>query len=153
MREDTSIQEKELIPIRLVQAVGALLLVTLLMVGYARLSDMPLIGTPKQAPVVSQTTLEFVKKENGSVSIYNNKGEEIINSRGGPYGFIVVVYNGFMSERKKKKIETIYLSPYLPKRKAEKLIEDFGLETVIVDPLIKEYRKALIEFAQSVKSQ
>ena len=49
---------------------------------------------------------EFVKKENGSVSIYNNKGEEIINSRGGPYGFIVVVYNGFMSERKKKKIET-----------------------------------------------
>ena len=55
------------------------------MVGYARLSDMPLIGTPKQAPVVSQTTLEFVKKENGSVSIYNNKGE-IINSRGGPYG-------------------------------------------------------------------
>ena len=76
MREETSIQEKELIPIRLVQAVGALLLVTLLMVGYARLSDMPLIGTPKQAPVVSQTTLEFVKKENGSVSIYNNKGEE-----------------------------------------------------------------------------
>ena len=106
MREDTSIQEKELIPIRLVQAVGALLLVTLLMVGYARLSDMPLIGTPKQAPVVSQTTLEFVKKENGSVSIYNNDGVEIINSRAGPYGFIVVVYNGFMSERKKKKIET-----------------------------------------------
>ena len=59
MREDTSIHEKELIPIRLVQAVGALLLVTLLMVGYARLSDMPLIGTPKQAPVVSQTTLEL----------------------------------------------------------------------------------------------
>ena len=67
---------------------------------------MPLIGTPKQAPVVSQTTLEFVKKENGSVSIYNNDGVEIINSRAGPYGFIVVVYNGFMSERKKKKIET-----------------------------------------------
>lgn len=106
MREDTSIQEKELIPIRLVQAVGALLLVTLIMVGYARLSDMPLIGTPKQAPVVSQTTLEFVKKENGSVSIYNNDGVEIINSRAGPYGFIVVVYNGFMSERKKKKINT-----------------------------------------------
>ena len=79
MREDTSIQEKELIPIRLVQAVGALLLVTLLMVGYARLSDMPLIGTPKQAPVVSQTTLEFVKKENGSVSIYNNKGLSLIH--------------------------------------------------------------------------
>tara|TARA_B100000676_G_scaffold300907_1_gene347267 strand:+ start:2200 stop:2649 length:450 start_codon:yes stop_codon:yes gene_type:complete len=106
MRDDTSIHEKELIPIRLVQAVGALLLVTLLMVGYARLSDMPLIGTPKQVPVVSQTTLEFVKQDNGSVSIYNDDGVEIINSRAGPYGFIVVVYNGFMSERKKKKIET-----------------------------------------------
>ena len=62
MRENTSIHEKELIPIRLVQAVGALLLVTLLMVGYARLSDMPLIGTPKQVPVVSQTTLRICKK-------------------------------------------------------------------------------------------
>ncbi len=30
MREDTSIQEKELIPIRLVQAVGALLLILFL---------------------------------------------------------------------------------------------------------------------------
>ena len=34
MRENTRIHEKEVIPIRLVQAVGALLLVTLLMVGY-----------------------------------------------------------------------------------------------------------------------
>ena len=106
MREQTSLPEKEVIPIRLVQAVGALLLVTLLMVGYAKLSNMPLIGTPKETLVVNQTTLEFVKQGNGSVSIYDNKGKEIINSRAGPYGFIVVVYNGFMSERKKKKINT-----------------------------------------------
>ena len=106
MRENTGTHEKEVIPIRLVQAVGALLLVTLLMVGYARLSDMPLIGTPKQVPVVSETSLEFIKQKNGSVSIFNKNGQEIINSRAGPYGFIVVVYNGFMSERKKKKIET-----------------------------------------------
>ena len=106
MRENTRIHEKEVIPIRLVQAVGALLLVTLLMVGYAKLSNMPLIGTPKEASVVNEITLEFVKQGNGSVSIYDNKGQEIINSRSGPYGFIVVVYNGFMSERKKKKIET-----------------------------------------------
>ena len=106
MREKTETYEKEVIPIRLVQAVGALLLVTLLMVGYAKLSNMPLIGTPKEASVVNEITLEFVKKGNGSVSIYDNKGQEIINSRSGPYGFIVVVYNGFMSERKKKKINT-----------------------------------------------
>ena len=106
MRENTRIHEKEVIPIRLVQAVGALLLVTLLMVGYAKLSNMPLIGTPKEASVVNEITLEFVKQGNGSVSIYDNKGLEIINSRSGPYGFIVVVYNGFMSERKKKKINT-----------------------------------------------
>ena len=106
MRENTRIHEKEVIPIRLVQAVGALLLVTLLMVGYAKLSNMPLIGTPKEASVVNEITLEFVKQGNGSVSIYDNKGQEIINSRSGPYGFIVVVYNGFMSERKKKKIDT-----------------------------------------------
>ena len=105
MRENTGTHEKEVIPIRLVQAVGALLLVTLLMVGYARLSDMPLIGTPNQVPVVSETSLEFIKQKNGSVSIFNKNGQEVINSRAGPYGFIVVVYNGFMSERKKKKID------------------------------------------------
>ncbi len=106
MKEQTSLHEKEVIPIRLIQAVGALLLVTLLMVGYAKLSNMPLIGKPKDVAVVNETTLEFVKQENGSVSIYDKKGQEIINSRAGPYGFIVVVYNGFMSERKKKKINT-----------------------------------------------
>ena len=106
MKEQTSLHEKEVIPIRLIQAVGALLLVTLLMVGYAKLSNMPLIGKPKDVAVVNETTLEFVKQGNGSVSIYDNKGQEIINSRSGPYGFIVVVYNGFMSERKKKKIDT-----------------------------------------------
>ena len=106
MKEQTSLHEKEVIPIRLIQAVGALLLVTLLMVGYAKLSNMPLIGKPKDVAVVNETTLEFVKQENGSVSIYDNNGQEIINSRAGPYGFIVVVYNGFMSERKKKKIDT-----------------------------------------------
>ena len=106
MKEQTSLHEKEVIPIRLIQAVGALLLVTLLMVGYAKLSNMPLIGKPKDVAVVNETTLEFVKQGNGSVSIYDNKGQEIINSRTGPYGFIVVVYNGFMSERKKKKINT-----------------------------------------------
>ena len=106
MSENTRIHEKEVIPIRLVQAVGALLLVTLLMVGYAKLSNMPLIGTPKEASIVNEITLEFVKQGNGSVSIYDNKGQEIINSRSGPYGFIVVVYNGFMSERKKKEINT-----------------------------------------------
>ena len=106
MKEQTSLHEKEVIPIRLIQAVGALLLVTLLMVGYAKLSNMPLIGTPKEASVVNEITLKFIKQGNGSVSIYNDKGQEIINSRTGPYGFIVVVYNGFMSERKKKKINT-----------------------------------------------
>ena len=106
MKEQTSLHEKEVIPIRLIQAVGALLLVTLLMVGYAKLSNMPLIGKPKDVAVVNETTLEFVKQGNGSVSIYDDMGQEIINSRAGPYGFIVVVYNGFMSERKKKKIDT-----------------------------------------------
>tara|TARA_X000001036_G_C20593092_1_gene771660 strand:- start:331 stop:780 length:450 start_codon:yes stop_codon:yes gene_type:complete len=106
MKEQTSLHEKEIIPIRLIQAVGALLLVTLLMVGYAKLSNIPLIGKPKEASVVNEITLKFIKQGNGSVSIYNDKGQEIINSRTGPYGFIVVVYNGFMSERKKKKINT-----------------------------------------------
>ncbi len=44
MRENTSTHEKEVIPIRLVQAVGALLLVTLLMVK----SIMALIWTKVQ---------------------------------------------------------------------------------------------------------
>ena len=59
MKEQTSLHEKEIIPIRLIQAVGALLLVTLLMVGYAKLSNIPLIGKPKEASVVNEITLKF----------------------------------------------------------------------------------------------
>ena len=104
MRHNAKTQEKEVIPIRLLQAVGALLLFTLLVVGYARLSDMPLLGVPDASPVVKEVVLDFQKKEDGSVIILNDKGIELINSKVGPNGFISVVYDGFSYERKKKNI-------------------------------------------------
>ena len=104
MRENANTQEKEVIPIRLLQAVGALLLFTLIVVGYARLSDMPLLGVPDASPVVKEVMLDFEKKENGSISILNEEGIEILNSKVGPNGFISVVYDGFSYERKKKNV-------------------------------------------------
>ena len=59
MKENANTQEKEVIPIRLLQAVGALLLFTLLVVGYSRLSDMPLLGVPDASPVVKELVLDF----------------------------------------------------------------------------------------------
>ena len=104
MKENANTQEKEVIPIRLLQAVGALLLFTLIVVGYARLSDMPLLGVPDASPVVKEVMLDFEKKENGSISILNEEGIEILNSKVGPNGFISVVYDGFSYERKKKNV-------------------------------------------------
>ena len=104
MRENTNTKEKEVIPIRLLQAVGALLLFTLLVVGYSRLSDMPLLGVPDASPVVKELVLDFEKKEDGSIVILNEEGIEMINSKVGSKGFISVVHDGFSYERKKKNI-------------------------------------------------
>jgi len=105
MKENANTQEKEVIPIRLLQAVGALLLFTLLVVGYSRLSDMPLLGVPDASPIVKEVVLDFQKKEDGSIVILNEKGIEMINSKTGPNGFISVVHDGFSYERKKKNIK------------------------------------------------
>ena len=104
MKENASTKEKEVIPIRLLQAVGALLLFTLLVVGYSRLSDMPLLGVPDESPVVKELVLDFQKKEDGSIVILNEEGIEMINSKVGSNGFISVVHDGFTYERKKKNI-------------------------------------------------
>ena len=104
MKENASTKEKEVIPIRLLQAVGALLLFTLLVVGYSRLSDMPLLGVPDASPVVKELVLDFQKKEDGSIVILNEEGIEMINSKVGSNGFISVVHDGFTYERKKKNI-------------------------------------------------
>ena len=104
MKENANTQEKEVIPIRLLQAVGALLLFTLLVVGYSRLSDMPLLGVPDASPVVKELVLDFQKKEDGSIVILNEEGIEMINSKVGSNGFISVVHDGFSYERKKKNI-------------------------------------------------
>ena len=104
MKENANTQEKEVIPIRLLQAVGALLLFTLLVVGYSRLSDMPLLGVPDASPVVKELVLDFQKKEDGSIVILNEEGIEMINSKVGSNGFNSVVHDGFSYERKKKNI-------------------------------------------------
>ena len=104
MKENANTKEKEVIPIRLLQAVGALLLFTLLVVGYSRLSDMPLLGVPDESPVVKELVLDFQKKEDGSIVILNEEGIEMINSKVGSNGFISVVHDGFTYERKKKNI-------------------------------------------------
>jgi len=104
MKENFRTDGKEIVPVRLIQAVGALLLFTLLVVGYARLSDMPLLGVPDSSPIVKEIVLQFHKNQDGSIVILNEEGVEIINSGIGPNGFVSVVYSGFSYERKKKNI-------------------------------------------------
>ena len=104
MTENSETEQKEIIPIRLLQAIGALLLFTLLIVAYARLSDMPLLGVPKASPVLREIVLDFQKKNDGSIVILDESGKELINSKVGSNGFISVVYDGLSYERKKKNI-------------------------------------------------
>ena len=104
MTENSETEQKEIIPIRLLQAIGALLLFTLLIVAYARLSDMPLLGVPKASPVLREIILDFQKKNDGSIVILDESGNELINSKVGSNGFISVVYDGLSYERKKKNV-------------------------------------------------
>jgi putative photosynthetic complex assembly protein len=97
-------EKPTVIPTRLIQAVGALLLICLTIVAYARITDMPLLGIPEPSPIEMETLLRFQAYEGSRVVVYNQENKALVDSSVGPNGFVQVVYKGFSYERKKKNV-------------------------------------------------
>lgn len=104
-REDNN----DMVPKALIRGAIALVLISLALVSYARVTDRPLVATPHVAPVVWEETIRLVGGGAQAVTVLHEDGTLKADLDHG--GFITVIQNGLQRERGKHGI-----APDLPIR-------------------------------------
>ena len=90
-------RDKELIPRRLVIAMFSLALASVLLVAFAVLTDRPLVGQPKLAPVVAERDL-IIESSGNAIRVTDAASRQtVLNLTNG--GFISVVNDGLERAR------------------------------------------------------
>ncbi len=96
-------RDQELIPRKLVIAVFSLAIAALLLVSFAVLTDRPLVGQPKAAPVVAERSLVIEKTGNAVLITDAASGEVVMDMTNG--GFVSVVTDGLERARLVSRID------------------------------------------------
>lgn len=94
----TKTPERDMIPAPLLMAMLALVLASLLVVGYSAATDRPRVGTPKPAEVVAERTIILQGGGAQSVAVMAADGTLLMDLPHG--GFITVIQNGLERARK-----------------------------------------------------
>lgn len=92
-------RDKEMIPRALVRAMMGLALLSLVLVGYARLTDRPLMGQPLPAPVTFERQIVLIGATDGSVTIRDTDGTLLADLTEAEAGFISVIARGLNRKR------------------------------------------------------
>lgn len=90
-------RDRELIPRRLVIALFSMAIAAVLLVSFAVLTDRPLEGQPKEAPVVASRTIVIEADGAGLLVTDAGTGNEVLDLSNG--GFISVVNDGLERAR------------------------------------------------------
>jgi putative photosynthetic complex assembly protein len=98
-------RDKDMVPRILIQAMFGLMLASLALVSYARLSDMPRTGLPTQELIVAERSVSFEGDRNFGIKVMDATGTEIANSTRDKAGFIDVVWVAMMRERKVQRVD------------------------------------------------
>lgn len=98
-------RDKDMVPRVLVQAMFGLMIASLALVSYARLTDMPRTGTPSVEPVATERSVTFGGDRNAGIQLYDENGVEIASSTRDKAGFIDVVWVAMMRERLVQKVD------------------------------------------------
>jgi putative photosynthetic complex assembly protein len=93
------IRDKEMVPRILVQAMFALMAVSLALVSFAVLTERPLTGVPSLKPVVSEVTVTLESNRDGHVAVVDSFGHTIAWSHDDKNGFIEVIHRVMQRER------------------------------------------------------
>jgi len=93
-------RDKDMVPRVLVQAMFGLMIASLALVAYARITDMPRTGLPSVEKVLNERIVSFVGDRNFGIKVLDATGTEIANSTRDKAGFIDVVWVAMMRERK-----------------------------------------------------
>ncbi len=96
-------RDRELIPRRLVIAMFSMALAALLLASFAVLTDRPMVGTPAEAPVLSERSVTLEGAGNAMLVTDASTGEVILDLSNG--GFISVVNDGLERARHVARVE------------------------------------------------
>lgn len=92
-------ENNELVPRFLVRAMFGLIVFTLAIVGYAKITDMPKTGVLVAAPVVAERAINLIGTREGAVTVTDMDGKVIAQSTEDLNGFIGVIWRVFDRHR------------------------------------------------------
>jgi putative photosynthetic complex assembly protein len=90
-------RDKELIPRRLVIAMFSMAIASVMLTGFAVLTERPLVGQPQVAPVIAERSLKIAATGKGILVTDAGTGETVLDLTNG--GFISVVNDGLERAR------------------------------------------------------
>lgn len=102
-------RDREMIPTRLLIAMGALALSALALTTYARVTDRPLVGVPHAAEVTDSRSLILDGNRYGEVIVRDGNGVVLMDLDASEAGFISVIWRGL--DRKRMLTGTDPLAP------------------------------------------
>lgn len=92
-------RDRDMVPRFLVQAMFALMIGSLALVAYARLSDRPLEGTRAGSDIVEELIFTMKGTRSTGVGLYDATGTQIVHSTEDKKGFIDVIGVSIRRER------------------------------------------------------
>lgn len=98
-------RDKDMVPRILIQAMFGLMLASLALVSYARITDMPRTGVPTAGNIVSERSVSFEGDRNFGIKVLDGTGATIANSTADKAGFIDVVWVAMMRERTMARVD------------------------------------------------
>lgn len=85
-------RDKEMVPRILVQAMFTVMVLSLVLVGFARLTDRPLVGVPQDMSVVVERALWMEGTREGAVTVRDENGAVLAHSNDDKMGFVGVIW-------------------------------------------------------------
>ncbi len=92
-------RDKEMVPKILIQGMFTVMVLSLLLVGYARLTDRPLVGVPKDTSVVVERPIYMEGTREGAVTVRDENGAVLAHSDDDMMGFVGVIWRVIDRER------------------------------------------------------
>ena len=92
-------RDREMVPRVLVQAMFALMFISLGLVGYATYTDRPLTGVAPNSPIAKEMQITLQGNRSDGVHVVGPTGKSLAYSADKRKGFIDVIWNSVMRER------------------------------------------------------
>jgi putative photosynthetic complex assembly protein len=118
-------RDRDMVPRVLVVTMFGLMLATLAMVSFAKITDQPMRGVPAVSEVVKEMPITLIGARSGGVVVEDATGKEVAWSFKNKAGFIDVIW---VSVSRERKVQGVTGNPPL------RLVRQANGHTVIIDP-------------------